>query len=60
MLVTPPGFRLDDVIQINNLHAAQTLSCFLCNLLVVTGALICVLAGDWLLSGKPLKPQFFT
>lgn len=46
MVVTPPDFRLDDVIQINNLHAAQTLTCFLCSLLVVTAALICVLVGD--------------
>lgn len=49
MVVTPPDFRLYDMIQTNNLHAAQTLTCFLCNLLVVIGALIRVLVGDSLL-----------
>lgn len=49
MVRMPPDFRLDEMIQINNLHAAQTLTCFLCNLLLVTGALIRVLAGASLL-----------
>lgn len=49
MAVTLPDFRLEDMIQINNLDAAQSLTCSLCNLFVVTGALICVLVRDSLL-----------